>query len=229
MLNDLAKVTQPIKGRAWIGTQVVCPSSLSWLSFSCKLWGMYSILTISSLKNPCFWGWEYGSSFESLVWMQAGRNRGDPKERSKMWAPAQSGPCSHLVVLASATFLALTFCRSRNPQVCIPPLDVFPLCMGKGKWNPQGRLVFTSKQPHISFLILFTHKPCVDRQGESHFTDEEIDKLRRLISRSHFPPPASTSVSWVLPQGFSYFTVIILANTFDCSQLPPTLLPPLDW
>lgn len=50
-------------------------------------------------------------------------------------------------------------------------------------------------------------------------------RLRKLISRSHSLLLPPTSVSWVLPRGFSYLTVIILVNTFDRSQLPPALLP----
>lgn len=32
-----------------------------------------------------------------------------------------------------------------------------------------------SKHPHIFFLVYFTQTPCVDRQGESHFVDEDIE------------------------------------------------------
>lgn len=103
---------------------------------------------------------------------EAGLSRGGHKAR-----PMMQAPCLHLSVPASATFLALMVCRNKGPQVRIPTLspDVLPLGMGKGKGNPYGLLAVTSKQPHIPSLVLFTQKPCVDREGESHFTDEETE------------------------------------------------------
>lgn len=65
----------------------------------------------------------------------------------------------------------------------------------------------------------------MERQGESHFTDEEPDGQ---AEKADLKVTFISSYQYFLGlfQGFSYFTEGISASTaFACSRLPPTLLP----
>lgn len=112
---------------------------------------------------------------------EARLSQGGPKAR-----PMMRAACLHLAVPASATFLALTVCRNKGPQVRIPTLSRRRPSPRYGKrkmkpfWSPGGNFQAAS---HPFSCLIYTETLC-GRGGESHFTDEETD-------RSHFPPPAS--------------------------------------
>lgn len=145
------------------------------------------------------------------------------------WAQLTRGKVQDVASFLSSFACVCLFCRL---LLFLPPWfadrlkslwDVFPFRVGKGKWNPFGHVVFLNfKASSRLFSQLFHTETLWGQAGRVPFY-RWGNRLRRLILWAHLPTPAS--VSWVLPQGFSYFTVVVLASmAFDCPQSPPPLL-----
>lgn len=184
---------------------------------------MHSIL-YWILKALCFGVWESGHSFESSAWMQKCRRLGWsqaepswPEERSKMRASfLLSCACAWLSCYL-LLFLPQWFTdRLKSLQ------DIFPFCVGKGKWNPFGHVVFLNfKASHISFLNYFTQKPCGDKQGESHFTDEETGWEGWSYGHTYLP------CKCFLGPSSGFFLLYCRGLSKHGLWLPPATAPPL--